>query len=77
MWVLFQSASSSASVYLPTRKQPGRVALINPRTGKFDGRALNIGETGDDDSFVAAPTRAWIGDFDHSTVTAIGLTPRR
>jgi hypothetical protein len=53
------------------------VALIDPRTGKFDGTALNIGASGDADSFVAAPARAWIGDFDHSTVTAIGLTLRR
>ncbi len=61
----------------PTRMQPGRVGLIHPRTGKFDGRALNIGDSGDADSFVAAPAQAWIGDFDHSTVTAIGLTLRR
>jgi hypothetical protein len=72
IWVLFQTGSSSGSLYLPDPSQPGRVGRIDPQTGAFTGQDLKIGSSGGYDSFAASPAMAWVGDLSKSTVTAIG-----
>ena len=72
IWVLFRTGSSSGYIYLPDRSQPGRVGRIDPRTGAFTGKDLELGYSGGYDAFAASPTMAWVGDFTNSTVTAIG-----
>jgi DNA-binding beta-propeller fold protein YncE len=77
LWALLQTGSSSPDIYLPDPAQPGRVGLIDPRTGTFQGRNLTIGDSSGYDSFVATPVNAWVGDFENSTVIAIGETRTR
>jgi len=72
IWVLFQTGSSSGYLYLPDRSQPGRVGRIDPRTGAFTGRDVELGSSGGYDAFAASAAMAWVGDFTNSTVTAIG-----
>lgn len=77
LWALLQTGSSSPDVYLPDPAQPGRVGRIDPRTGTFEGQDLTIGDSSGYDSFVATPASAWVGDFENSTVIAIGETRTR
>jgi DNA-binding beta-propeller fold protein YncE len=72
VWVLFQTGARAPKAYLPDPSQPGRVGRIDPRTNAFVGKDLKIGDSGGYDAFAASPTKAWVGDFSSSTVTAIG-----
>jgi hypothetical protein len=72
VWVLLQTGSSSPTIYLPDRSQPGRVGRINPQANAFAGTDLPIGDSGGYGSLATSPAMAWVGDLLNSTVTAIG-----